>query len=57
MTAVAAVLDFTEEEWESMKRLREGNGADMGELLRRQQYNCRSYKSNTFYNCELYHIT
>ena len=28
--AVAAVLDFTDEEWESMKRLREGNGVDTG---------------------------
>ena len=53
--AVTAVLDFTDEEWESMKRLRKGNGADRGGLLRRERYNCRSYKSGTFLNCELYH--
>ena len=28
-----------------------------GALLRRERYSCRSYKSNTFINCELYHIT
>ena len=29
-TAVKAVPDFIDKEWDSMKRLREGNGADMG---------------------------
>ena len=27
-TAVAAVLDFTDEEWESLKALREANGVE-----------------------------
>ena len=30
-TAVAAVLDFSVEEWESLKRLMEADGAEMSE--------------------------
>ena len=46
--AVATVLDFTEEEWESMKMLT-GKETERigGALIRMEQYNCRSYKSNT----------
>ena len=32
-TAVAAILDFTSEEWESVRRLREADGADRNQVV------------------------
>ena len=32
-TAVAAVLDFADKEWESVKRLREANGVDRNQVI------------------------
>ena len=31
-TVVAAVLDFTDEEWEALKRLREANGVERNQV-------------------------